>query len=42
MAELDEEAEEEYEVEKIIDRRIRGGAPDYKVLWKGYDKSEAT
>eukprot|EP00088_Acartia_fossae_P025915 TRINITY_DN26694_c0_g1_i1.p1 TRINITY_DN26694_c0_g1~~TRINITY_DN26694_c0_g1_i1.p1 ORF type:complete len:152 (+),score=46.44 TRINITY_DN26694_c0_g1_i1:50-505(+) len=30
-------SDEEYEVEKIIDKRIRKGAVEYYVKWKGWD-----
>jgi hypothetical protein len=32
----------EYEVEKILDSRIRWRHLEYLVLWKGYDLSECT
>jgi hypothetical protein len=34
--------QEEYEVETILDKRIRHNRTEYLVKWKGYDKSEAT
>ena len=30
-------SDEEYEVEKIIDKRIRKGAVEYYVKWKGWE-----
>ena len=34
------EGEEEYEVEKILDSRVKGKGLQYLVQWKGYDKGE--
>ena len=34
------ENEDEYEVEKIIDKRITKGAAQYQVKWLGYEKKE--
>eukprot|EP00090_Calanus_glacialis_P032479 TRINITY_DN537_c0_g1_i1.p1 TRINITY_DN537_c0_g1~~TRINITY_DN537_c0_g1_i1.p1 ORF type:complete len:180 (-),score=76.48 TRINITY_DN537_c0_g1_i1:221-760(-) len=31
---------EEYEVEKIIERRVRKGKTEYLIKWKGYDNEE--
>merc|ERR1711936_1515480 len=31
---------EEYEVEKILDRRVRKGKTEYLIKWKGYDNEE--
>lgn len=36
------EGEEEYEVEDILDKQMRGGEEKFLVKWKGYDQSEAT
>lgn len=38
----DEEEEEEYSVEKIIDKRIVKGKTEYFLKWKGYPDSENT
>ena len=32
----------EYNVEKIIDKRVRNGITGYRVRWAGYDESEDT
>jgi hypothetical protein len=34
--------QEEYEVEAILNKRVRHRRSEYLVKWKGYDKSEAT
>ena len=34
------ESEEEYEVETILDKRIRKGKVEYLVKWKGWDLAE--
>ncbi|RZF48229.1 hypothetical protein LSTR_LSTR006196 [Laodelphax striatellus] len=31
-----------YDVEKILDKRIRGGEPHYLIKWKGYSKKECS
>jgi len=36
------EAEEEYVVERIIDRRVRGGRTEYYLKWKGYSEEDNT
>ena len=36
------DGEPEYEIEKIINKRIRGRKIDYLVLWKGYPIHDAT
>jgi len=41
-AELTEQEEEEWEVERIIGHRKRGRGYQYHVLWKGYPITEAT
>jgi len=38
----DGEPEEEYTVEKILDKRIRGGKTEYLIKWEGYPDSENT
>ena len=35
-----EEADEMYEVDQIVARRLVKGAPEYLVRWKGYDEEE--
>jgi hypothetical protein len=40
-AELTEQEEEEWEVERIIGHRKRGRSHQYHVLWKGYPITEA-
>jgi hypothetical protein len=32
------EADDEYEVEKVVNRRTRGGVVEYFVKWKGWTK----
>ena len=34
------DAEVEYEVEKILDKRIKKGKTEYYIKWKGYDNEE--
>jgi len=37
-----EEEEEEYSVEKILDKRTKGGKVEYLIKWEGYPDSENT
>ena len=34
--------EEEYEVDKIVDYRVRRNREEYRVRWKGYSEAEDT
>ena len=36
------EEEEEYEVEKVVDKRIHKGKVEYLLKWKGYSSDENT
>ena len=40
--EIEEETENEYEVERILNMKRVNGRPHYLVKWKGYDTSENT
>ena len=33
---------DEYEVEKIVDKRTKNGKEKYKIKWVGYSMSECT
>ena len=37
-----EDAEELWEVEAIVGQRVRHGATQYRVVWKGFAEAEAT
>ena len=39
---MSSEEDEEYEVEEIIEKKIKKGEISYKVKWKGYPLSEST
>jgi hypothetical protein len=41
-AEREEEEENTYEVDYVVDHREENGVYKYKVKWKGYDMSEST
>ena len=36
------EAEDEYEVESIVDKRVQKGKVEYQVKWKGWDHDDNT
>lgn len=38
----EEEIEQEYQVEAILDKRVRGRKTQYLLKWKGYPDSENT
>ncbi|XP_052254141.1 chromobox protein homolog 1-like isoform X2 [Dreissena polymorpha] len=42
IEEEEEEAEEEFTVEKVVDVRMRSGRKEYLLKWKGYPDSENT
>ena len=43
MIALEESSEDsEYEIEKIIDKRLKNGILEYKVKWLGYDDSHSS
>ena len=33
---------DEYEVEKIVDKRVKNGKVEYKIKWAGYSMDECT
>jgi hypothetical protein len=43
LAESDADEEQEYKIDKIVDRKLsRGGVPTYRVRWEGYGAEEDT
>lgn len=34
--------DDEYEVERLLDSRVKHGRTEYRVLWKGYELKDAT
>ncbi len=42
LPEQEREQDQEYEVQDIVGRRVRGGREEFKVLWRGYSEREAT
>ena len=41
-AKINAELEEDFVVEKVVNKRIRDGAVEYLLKWKGYDNSDNT
>ena len=37
-----EMSQDQYEVEKILERRVKDGSLEYKIKWKGYPMDQCT
>ena len=42
MSDSEKFSREEYEVDKILNKRFHDGKREYLVKWKGYSKNDAT